>query len=181
MSRWCLIYPKAIYTKPVKCFCGYKCEITGWKGRIQQHHCPTGLDGSDLSDEVPLPKFRLASSHLASIIQMGNALMELPWSHGGFGLGRHQSRHLCPLICLESYPWGRSSGRGQGEYQIYMLGTKLHLHPIARGGWPTDTTVFEGPLPSGSDRLPVMKTPRPTLSRDCLCQCREEMQYQCWE
>ena len=67
----------------------------------------------------------------------------------------YQSRHVCPLVCLKSYQWSRSSGcsgRGQEEDQIYMLGTNLHLHSNChwdlRGFWPTDTTVFKGPWQS---------------------------------
>ena len=51
------------------------------------HHCYAAIaymnDFIDSLDIWPLPKIHLALSHLASIIQMGNTLMELPWSHGG--------------------------------------------------------------------------------------------------
>ena len=43
----------------------------------------------------------------------------------------------------------------------------------------TDTTVVN--LGNWSDRLPMTKTSIPTLSRGCVCQCREETQHQWWE
>ena len=83
-----------------------------------------------------------------------------------FGLGHYQSRHFCPLMCLKSQVpvkqeqwllWQRK-GRGPNIHAWNQLTLSLQL-PLR-----PDTT-----LAIDSDRLPVMKTPIPTLFRDCLC------------